>query len=317
MSLYNVKYIFDFYKIISDNYVHIKDLNILNISKNGEYVFKHLYKILNTGSYLDFSYVTEYLMKCNNIYYLKYDKIIFYIFSKNTINYSDINYIKNMFNRVHITMKLYQMDKSLTFFIIFNPSKRYISKKEIIKPKHINGGFTYINGNYIYIVRKKDSEKVILHELLHHNKLIQNDDWDQTNIDIIKNKMNIRKDCILYPNEAVIETLACILHVSFKAIEQGKDFKMLFKKELNHSMILYKKIKDHQGNKLWYEKTNAYSYIILRTILFYYNDIFLSSFKKGIYDQDIITNILINKKKYIDEKVISKKYNNNSLNLIL
>lgn len=317
MSLYNVKSIYDFHKIISNNYVHIKDLSILNISKNGEYIFKYLYKVLNSSSYLDFSFVTEYLLKCNNIYYLKYNRITFYIFSKHTMKYSDINYIKNMFHRVHITMKLYHMHKNLTFFIIFNPSKRYISKKNIIQPKHINGGFTYINGNNIYIVRKKDSEKVILHELLHHNKLIQNDDWDQINIDNIKNKMNIRKDYILNPNEAVIETLACILHVSFKAIEQGKNFKMLFEKELNHSMILYKKIKDYQGNKLWYEKTNAFSYIILRTILFYYNDVFISSFKNGIYDQNIITNMLINKKKIIDEKVISKKYNDNYLNLIL
>jgi hypothetical protein len=151
-----------------------------------------------------------------------------------------------------------------------NPKKRYMpaKKDELIDVININGGFTYTNKNNIYIIRKEDYNKVILHELLHHNIFIHKDEWKEANIKRLKEHFNIHNKMILIPNEAIIETYACILNTIFYSIETGTSLKDNLKKDQEYSIYIAKKILERQGKKKWIEKTHSYCYIVFKTILF-------------------------------------------------
>jgi hypothetical protein len=195
-----------------------------------------------------------------------------------------------------------------------NPQKRYLPSKkdDLIDVKNINGGFTFINKNNIYIIRKEDYNKVIIHELLHHNILIHKTDWLDKNITRLKEHFNIDNNMLLIPNEAIIETYACVLNTIFYSIETETSLKKNLKKDQEHSIYLAKKILDKQGDNKWNEKTHSYCYIIFKTILYVYFNKFLKIYK---YNNDIeITDFLIKYSHNIYNK-ISKISNisNNSL----
>jgi hypothetical protein len=157
---------------------------------------------------------------------------------------------------VYLVKLLYNIKPSenINYYILLNPLKRKLpnKKSDIISAKNINGGFTYINSNNIYIIRKEDYEKVIIHELLHHNNIIHHEDWKEKNIKILKKLCNIANDQVFIPNEAIIETFAIILIV--------------------------KKIIDKQDNKLWRENTHCYCYIVLRAVFYIYFKDFIKTY---------------------------------------
>ena len=135
-----------------------------------------------------------------------------------------IQLFKNVY-RVYLISKIYDISKNgnyiFNYYIIMNPKRRYMpaKKDELIDVININGGFTYTDKNNIYIIRKEDYNKVILHELLHHNILIHKDDWKEANIKRLKEHFNIHDKMRLIPNEAIIETYACILNTIIYSIE--------------------------------------------------------------------------------------------------
>jgi hypothetical protein len=147
-----------------------------------------------------------------------------------------------------------------------------------------------VNTN-IYIVRKEDYEKVIIHELLHHNILIHKQEWLELNIKRLREHFNIHQKMLLIPNEAIIETFACILNTVFYSIETGTRLRDNFKRDQEHSINLTRKILNKQGGKLWDEKTHSYCYIVFKTILYVYFNEFLKIYK---YHNDTeITDFLI------------------------
>jgi len=162
-----------------------------------------------------------------------------------------------------------------------NPLKRFMpsKKEEVIDAVNINGGYTYINKNNIYIIREEDYEKVIIHELLHHNTLIHQEDWEAQNIKRLKEHFKIDKNMLLIPNEAIIETFACILNTVYHSIETGTSFNENLKRDQEHSVILAKKILDKQNGELWNEKTHSYCYIVFKTIFYVYFNDFLKIYK--------------------------------------
>jgi len=186
-----------------------------------------------------------------------------------------------------------------------NPLKRCLpsKKNDQIDVKHVNGGFTYISKNNIYIIRKEDYEKVIIHELLHHNILIHKEEWLELNIKRLREHFNIHQKMLLIPNEAIIETYACVLNTIFYSIETGTSLKNNLKKDQEHSIQLAKKILEKQGVEKWNEKTHSYCYIVFKTILYVYFNNFL---KKNIYNDDTaITDFLIKYSPPIYKKIRS------------
>lgn len=296
-EIYNVRSIYEIFKIIKANYKF--DMNEFKIIETDISIFNDFKNELVESSKknLNFEFASTYLQKCNKCYHITYMNSNVYVVMQNKITKMlKMQLFKNLY-RVHLISKIYNISKFgndiFNYYIIMNPLKRCMpSKKSIpIDAKNINGGFTYTNGNNIYILRKEDYEKVLIHELLHHNIFIHKLDWLDLNIKRLKTHFNIREDMLLIPNEAIIETYACVLNTVFYSIETGTSLKNNFKKDQDHSIQLAKKILEKQGMNKWYEKTHSYCYIIFKTILYIYFNNFLKIYK---YNNDTaITDFLI------------------------
>jgi len=317
-DIYNVPTILEIYKIIKANYDFVN--NDFKIIKTDPSVFNNFNKELleSSNKYLNYEFAYKYLEKCNHCYHITYKEINMYIIMRNKItNKQKFQIFKNLY-RVYLISKIYNISKwnsyIFNYYIIMNPQKRCMpSKKEdLIDVKNINGGFTYINENDIYIIREEDYEKVIIHELLHHNILIHKTDWKKENIKRLKEHFNIHNNMLLIPNEAIIETFACVLNTIFYSIESGSSLQDNLKKDQVHSINLAKKILDKQEGNKWQEKTHSYCYIVFKTILYVYFNKFLKIYKYNNYTE--ITDFLIkyshniyNKIKRIDDKRVDNK----------
>jgi hypothetical protein len=296
-DIYNAPTILEIYKIIKANYNFVK--NDFKIIKTDPSVFSNFNKELleSSNKYLNYEFAYKYLEKCNHCYHITYKEINMYIIMRNKItNKQKFQIFKNLY-RVYLISKIYNISKwnsyIFNYYIIMNPQKRCMPSKkdDLIDVKNINGGFTYIHKNDIYIIRKEDYEKVIIHELLHHNILIHKTDWKKENIKRLKEHFNIHNNMLLIPNEAIIETFACVLNTIFYSIETGSSLQDNLKKDQEHSICLAKKILDKQQGNKWQEKTHSYCYIVFKTILYVYFNKFLKIYK---YNNDTgITDFLI------------------------
>ena len=243
-----------------------------------------------------FSKITKYIKKCKKYMKLIFKNIILHIFY---INENEIN-IKKLFKTIYRAYTLVKINNNtnniFNIYILMSPYKRYICKKCIIKPLHINGGFTFVNNNdkikNIFISRKEEYPKVILHEIIHHFNDINKNYWELNNIKKLKKHFKISNKTILNPNEAIIELWATIYSILFISYEYKVPYKFLLSKEINYSLKQSYKIKLLQNNKEWHEKSNAYCYIIFKTILLY-NFNKLMKIYTFPYDTNIISEFLI------------------------
>jgi len=195
-------------------------------------------------------------------------------------------------------------NKKINIIFDFKYSNRYFPDANVpIDFHNINGGYTYINGNEIIIVRHEECNKVVLHELLHHNPLIHVENWNEDNIKRLKKHFNIHPNSSFEPNEAIVEFWATIMHLFFISIEYNLDMKKLLKDEIKYSLFKSYQILHHMKNKEWFEKSNAYSYIIFKTII-------LSNLKKFLkiyefpYNDTKITDFLIKYSAITNKKLI-------------
>jgi hypothetical protein len=295
--IYNVRSIRQMYNIIKANYdLRLADFKITEVSVA---VFNDFKKDLreSAGSHLNFEFAYKYLEKCNKCYHITYRELNMYVISQTKDSPKMRKELFKNLYRVYLLSKIYDISKwggyVFNFYIIMNPLKRCMpsKKNELIDVINVNGGYTYVNKNDIFIIRKEDYEKVILHELLHHNTLIHKQSWEPSNIRRLKGHFNIETGMLLIPNEAIIETYACVLNTVFHSIETGTSLKDNLKRDQEHSIILAKKILDSQGTAKWNEKTHSYCYIVFKTILYIYFNDFLKIYK---YKNDTeITDFLI------------------------
>ena len=288
ISIYEVGCVRDIYNIIKANYnLNIGDFKIAKVPVS---VFNSFNRDLqessgNPNNNFNFEFAYKYLQKCNECYHITYKELNMYVILETEITPKIAKKLFKNLYRVYLISKIYNISKwgnyIFNYYIIMNPLKRCMPSKkdEVIDAVNINGGYTYINKNNIYIIREEDYEKVIIHELLHHNTLIHNQDWEAQNIKRLKEHFKIDKSMLLIPNEAIIETFACILNTVYHSIETGTSFNENLKRDQEHSVILAKKILDKQNGELWNEKTHSYCYIVFKTILYVYFNDFLKIYK--------------------------------------
>ncbi len=321
MSLYDAKSTTDFYKIIKPCYIQNQRQfynsapQLTTIQSHDKRLQIVRQKVNATGA-LDFSFVSSYLQRCKYYYHIQYHILQFFVISVKPLTAREKNKIYNTVIRLYTVTQLYNMQKPMNIYLMMNPMKRYLSKNAPINTHHINGGFTYINGNNIFIIRKEEYEKVLIHELLHHNTHIHYDYYKNENINKLKSVFNIAQHCNLYPNEAIVETFACIINATFYAIDREKDiqhFKRLLKQDCQHSLVICNKIIDKQKNDKWYEKTNAYSYCVLKTILYTNFNKFIKEFQY-INDTHITDFICKNYKRVFN---IAKRHKNTNKSMKL
>jgi hypothetical protein len=309
-AIYNASTIHSIYKIIKAHYnFNEKTLADFKIAEAPLSVFDDLNRDLKDTSnkYFNFGFAHDYIRKCNRCYHITYKGLNMYIILDYKISSQmRMQLFRNLY-RVYLVSQIYKISKwgdyMFNYYVIMNPLKRRLPAKrgQIIDAVNINGGYTYINKNNIYIIRKEDYNKVIIHELLHHNTLIHKEGWNEANIKRLKAHFKIHPKMLLIPNEAIIETFACILNTVFYSIETGTRLRDNFKRDQEHSINLTRKILDKQGDQLWDEKTHSYCYIVLKTILYVYFNEFLKIYK---YHNDTeITDFLIKKSQKIYKRV--------------
>ena len=309
-GIYNAKSINDIYKIFKANYnFNIADFRINTAPVS---VFNKFNDELLTSSnkYLNYDFAHKYSLSCKYCYHITYIKnteLNMYILMRSKMTKKmNTEIFKNLY-RLYLVSKIYDISKGgnykFNYYIIMNPKKRFMPKKkdELIDVININGGFTYINKNDIFIIRKEDYNKVIIHELLHHNALIHRTHWDASNIKRLKEHFNIRSDMLLIPNETLIETYACVLNTIFYTLETNTRLKANFRKDQEHSIQLTKRILERQNGEKWNEKTHAYCYVVFKTILYVYFNLFLKIYK---YHNDTeITDFIIKYSHNIYKKI--------------
>ena len=214
--------------------------------------------------------VINYIDEITDIYIYKYENIeirVYYRKKKDEINIQKIHKILKRAYKITDNCK----NKLFMIHLIFSPAKKEFNYNEMITARNVNSGFTYTKGNEIFIFRREEYPKVIIHELLHHQQMI-----DQSHITSTKDKnelmkhFNINKDAILILNETIIELWALIMHLSFIADEYKLDINKLFEIETKYS--IYKsyqilKLQETYKNQQWCDKCNIYAYIIFKMII--------------------------------------------------
>lgn len=238
--------------------------------------------------------VIDYIDNITNIYEFT-DANITVVVYYNKKEKIDFDFIRRVIKRGITIIK----DKKIKITLLLSPAKKILETNKVLSPYNANSGFTFISSNEIFIFRKEEFPKVIIHELIHHDKNIHSNNFKSENKQLLLSKFNIRPDCKLILNETIIELWATIIHLSFVSKEYKVDFKKLLQTELTYS--LYKshqllELQKKQPQQLWFDKCNIYCYIIFKTILFYYHEELMKIYTYP-YDDTLITNFLISHSK--------------------
>jgi hypothetical protein len=284
-------------------------MNIEEIKKELKKHFIGKYDIPEVSSYID---------NINLFKIIKYKNLKIKLYY-NTNDNLDIEFIKRVIKRGSLILKR----KLMTIHLIPSPAKKILKEDGIMTSENINSGFTYINRNDIYIFRKEEFPKVIIHELIHHDLNIHQDIFKEENNKLLKKHFNIAESTKLILNETIIELWATILQLAFVSIDYKIEFRKLYKMELIYSLYKCHQIFKIQDGKEWIDECNIYCYIIFKTILLNYLNEFIKIYMyPNKYDDTLLTKFIIKYSKIPDIKKnpeFSKKINrpNNSLCFML
>lgn len=261
-------------------------MNLSEIKHNLKSNFKGEFNIKEVIDYID-NITDIYEFTDKNI-----SVIIYYNKQKDNI---DFDFIKRVIKRGTTIIS----NKLIKIILLLTSAKKTLVEDKILTPYYVNSGFTFISRNEIFIFRKEEFPKVIIHELLHHDINIHNDIFKIENKKLLIEHFNIHEKCKIILNETIIELWATIIHLKFISKEYKISFKKLLNIELKYS--LYKcyqlfEIQKNHPNKQWYDECNVYCYIIFKTILYYYHGKLLKIYSFP-YDDTKITKFLIENSK--------------------
>lgn len=205
--------------------------------------------------------------------------------------------VPKIIRRMETLRKLYEYTNEshiLCTCIPFDVPRKLPNSMDVcVSSENINGGYTYTHmttGNNlreIYILRKEELPKVLLHEYLHQLQ-VQNTSqeassksiWTNSILESLYTRWNISKEgcsigmsqckTVLEPNEAIIEFWAWIHQMNFVSIENGISREIIWNAEYQFTIQQIRKLINHQRNcsksdqLLWHEKTHAFSYYVLK-----------------------------------------------------
>lgn len=236
----------------------------------------------------------DYFKKCDKCLKLYNDttQLTYYVYYSKNADVPPVGKLMESFQQAVAILQYFGVTKYINIYIVMSPFKRVMPRGgNVISPEHINGGYTHPDGNEIFIIRSEEFSKVILHEILHHCKQVHSEAWTNAQINALKARFNIAKSTLLIPNEAVVEVWATLMHSMFTSFEYGVNWKDLVKIELKYSTQLCNNVLKLQQKMAqgWYENTNAYAYIIFKTILLKY------ILEQGLvqWDPEYVTNVLL------------------------
>ena len=229
------------------------------------------------------------------------------------LNY--ILYLNNDIRDIDLTLYLSSKKKHLP--------KVNKSSPKVIGAKEINSGCTTFTGtlpNKVSIWRKEELEKVLIHELIHSLELeIQH---NQSFTDFIYNNFDIKRSNRIRLFEGYVETNANLINIILTILESrniksksknlaNKLFLQLLNVEIKYSLFQVSKILKYFGynnfnefykpniseeekTDKYIQKTNLFSYIIFRSMIFYN----LEKFMELLFSKNEPNNLL---KELIDD----------------
>jgi hypothetical protein len=215
----------------------------------------------SSNDYLTQSMIA-YVKKTKLVYYKKYVQCTIWGYSikKNKIYELCGKRIKKLYNDLFkdfgITLK------HLNVVLVDCPDHR----KFIDDRCYINGGFTYLDGDVVYIYRYDEMLKVALHEVIHHafffkEKALYPGD-------------PIRPNVTINFNEALVEFLATLYQLKYT--------RNTVKNELKHSLNSVKNVVN-MPNMVF--TTQLYSYIVIKHLLLKKHKLILRYIKNKQYDK--------------------------------
>jgi len=270
-----------------------KDLkNLYNlVSKNYEYQTNHPIKyesninhLLDRTGFIHPKITSNIHKNFNNTLHIDSNNNYFWIVSdKKTVNQKLID---RLINRTNTMKKISKNPHKTSIHIWLTNYKKVLPKNgEILDTLHVNSGSSDVyhpsikkNGD-IYIWRKEEINKVLLHELLHSLRYDYHSQNDRLNRSIGKD-FNVNEH--INVNESYTETLATILNCVFYTIENGKNYEYflaLLSNEIEHANRQVDKLLTHCGyndiqelsrknsDKIFRQKTSVFSYYILKAML--------------------------------------------------
>ena len=308
------KIITDFFKAIKGGFAFYKNSNVYNKIIKGFYkelkAIKKVKFILKKVPFSETSLSKSHFVSKEAKKALK--KIKHSHESTFTIGYTDITVSLLTLNNVSAQKRSEHMHKvfkllsfmlgmstlemeTLHIVLFLHDDKKIITDKyEILSPKHVNTAVTYAcskNGQ-IFLYRSEEWFKVLSHELMHSLCL------DFSGLDIktlqkkVKNIFNIKSEFEI--SESYSEFWATIINCAFLSFDISTSFKS-FKENITMmidferifslfqcvKILKYMKIDNYESfineqNNLYEEKTNVFVYYILKTILLYRYDDFMS-----------------------------------------
>jgi len=182
-----------------------------------------------------------------------------------------INQLIKVIKRLYILTQIYAITKDIHYiFLPIDNARKFPESGKLVTPININGAYTYPRHNEVFIYRLEDYAKVMIHELLHHTIIESQTVWTPAQINNLKHAFNISKSSEFLPNEALVEVWATIYQLTFLSVEYNVPFSWFYERECDWARSQTSRLLYHQKtlNKeaIWTEKTNAFTYIVLKTI---------------------------------------------------
>lgn len=196
-----------------------------------------------------------------------------------------ISQVHRVARRVACMFRVLGMPGPLVYWFIPSLATKVFPDTHVCVDKmHVNSAYTYKNGTEVYIYRREEFPKVMLHEALHHSQF-NTENWDQPILSRVFTKFAISPETILRPNEAIIESWAELFHLAFISQEYNFDFYKLSAMELKWTLMQARRILSRHvsgpadtgitGMSPWKEKSHAYSYYVIRSFFMFAPDTFV------------------------------------------
>jgi hypothetical protein len=184
--------------------------------------------------------------------------------------------IKHVLKIIRWIASISQKSPDIEVWIFLCPFKKELPpiKGKPLGRNEVNSGVTLLSPKekWVQVFRREEVLKVLIHELFHYYELEIRDEADD-----IQKELGI--DYLL--NEAYNELLTIYCHTLYYSKMHNMDFMECYKKEIEHSKKMYYKILDYHGITKWEDmfngkfkqKTNVFSYYILKYVLMTHHDI--------------------------------------------
>lgn len=282
------------------------------------------------------NYIINNLHFCHNIVYE--NNSLFY-FTKNGILNKKL--IFHMLSLLDILKKLFNRSDKSQKIIYFetHKKKKFPRTKKYLGPNEINTGLTIINFNKngnIILYRREEVLKVLIHELIHSNLI------DEKLIFSPKNNYIDKFICVnnsIVINEAFTENFASLLNLFYIHIFLKLPISKLntmFNNEVKYSNFISNKLLEYynienidqiikNNNKcknIFNQKTNVFSYYILKNIILNNHIIFSKIWEKNSNFYKITNDLFINDlidllvNNFNSIHLFNKNIKNNNINVI-